>query len=139
MTGSDAEGSVPRVGDCSGTTPCEEYVLQVVAYLDDELGEVDHRVVAAHLQQCGPCHSEYDIDRIVKSLVARSCSELAPQGLLDRVRGRIREGLAEGSGHDAVERGPSVETHVRTTYERVSGPDGTVTRTSQTWIQHDER
>ena len=118
------ERDVPQVGNCSGSTPCEEYVLQVVAYLDDELGEVDHQVVAAHLQQCGPCHSEYDIDRIVKSLVARSCSELAPSGLHERVMGRIREGGQ-----------PSVETHVRTTWEQTSGPDGTVTRTSQTWTQ----
>ena len=134
MSSEDSGGApdVPRVGDCSGTTPCEEYVLQVVAYLDDELGEVDHRVVAAHLQQCGPCHSDYDIDRIVKSLVARSCSELAPSGLRDRVMGRIRAGL------DAPADGASVETHVRTTYERTSGPDGTVTRTSQTWVQRFE-
>ncbi|QWC84760.1 mycothiol system anti-sigma-R factor [Nocardioidaceae bacterium] len=136
MTGPEAGDSVPRVGDCSGTTPCEDYVLQVVAYLDDELGEVDHRVVAAHLQQCGPCHSEYDIDRIVKSLVARSCSELAPQGLLDRVRGRIREGVGDDA---AGEQGASVETYVHTTYERSSGPEGTVTRASRTWVQRDER
>ncbi len=83
-------GDVPRVSDCE-THACQEFVMRVVAYLDDELGEIDHQVVAVHLQECGPCHSEYDMERIVKSLVARSCGELAPAGLRNRIMVRLRE------------------------------------------------
>ena len=43
------------------------------------------------LPECGPCLAKYDLERTVKSLVARSCSEQAPNELRDKVLLRIRE------------------------------------------------
>ena len=44
-----------------------------------------------HLDECHPCLETYDLQRTVKPLVARSCSEKAPEGLRERVRVQIRE------------------------------------------------
>ena len=44
-----------------------------------------------HLEACSPCLEKYDLQRTVKAIVARSCSESAPQELRERVLFRIRE------------------------------------------------
>jgi mycothiol system anti-sigma-R factor len=47
--------------------------------------------VRVHLDSCNPCLERYDLQRTVKSVVARSCSESAPDELRQRVLLRIRE------------------------------------------------
>ena len=44
------------------------------------------RSSSVHLDECDPCLERYDLQRTVKSIVARSCSETAPDDLRDRVR-----------------------------------------------------
>ena len=44
-----------------------------------------------HLRECGPCLERHDLQKAVKQLVARSCSESAPESLRDRVRLQLRE------------------------------------------------
>ena len=44
-----------------------------------------------HLDECGPCLEKYDLQRTVKAVVARSCSESAPDELRQRVMVQIRE------------------------------------------------
>jgi len=44
-----------------------------------------------HLDTCNPCLEKYDLQRTVKSVVARSCSESAPDDLRARVMMRVRE------------------------------------------------
>ena len=41
--------------------------------------------IQQHLDECGPCLQKYDLERTVKALVARSCSERAPSSLRARV------------------------------------------------------
>ncbi|MCL2541050.1 MAG: mycothiol system anti-sigma-R factor [Nocardioidaceae bacterium] len=45
----------------------------------------------AHIETCSPCLERYDLQRTVKALVARSCSETAPAELRERVRVRISQ------------------------------------------------
>ncbi|MGZ4445501.1 MAG: mycothiol system anti-sigma-R factor [Nocardioides sp.] len=73
------------------TTECAEYLERIVYFLDNELDEADCSVVRAHLDTCNPCLEKYDLQRTVKSVVARSCSEAAPDDLRQRVMFRIRE------------------------------------------------
>lgn len=82
---SPAEGR----SDCG--SGCEEFVLRIVAYLDNELDEADCGPVRHHLAECPPCHEEADLERLVKQLLARSCGESAPEGLRDRVLWEIRQ------------------------------------------------
>jgi mycothiol system anti-sigma-R factor len=70
---------------------CSEYLERIVYFIDNELEEADCSVVRMHLESCNPCLERYDLQRTVKSIVARSCSEAAPQELRERVRLRIRE------------------------------------------------
>lgn len=70
---------------------CADYLERIVYLLDNELDEADCVVVQTHLRECGPCLERYDLQRTVKAVVARSCSESAPDGLRERVRLRIRE------------------------------------------------
>ena len=70
---------------------CVDYIERIVYFIDNELDEADCSVVRAHLDSCNPCLERYDLQRTVKSLVARSCSEAAPSELRDRVMMRIRQ------------------------------------------------
>jgi mycothiol system anti-sigma-R factor len=70
---------------------CADYLERIVFFLDNELDEADCSEVRHHLDECGPCLRKYDLERTVKQIVARSCSESAPEGLRERVVFRIRE------------------------------------------------
>jgi mycothiol system anti-sigma-R factor len=70
---------------------CADYLDQIVYFIDNELDAADCAVVRAHLDTCNPCLERYDLQRTVKAIVARSCSEAAPAELRQRVMVRIRE------------------------------------------------
>ena len=69
---------------------CADYLERIVYFLDNELDEADCSEVQMHLDECGPCLEKYDLQRTVKAVVARSCTESAPDGLRERVRMQIR-------------------------------------------------
>ena len=70
---------------------CSEVLERVFFFIDNELADADCGEIEQHLTECGPCLQKYDLERTVKSLVARSCAEHAPEGLRDRVLLRIRQ------------------------------------------------
>ncbi|HXH80582.1 mycothiol system anti-sigma-R factor [Nocardioides sp.] len=74
-----------------GEAECADYLERIVFFLDNELDEADCSEVRVHLDECGPCLEKYDLQRVVKQVVARSCGESAPDDLRERVRIRIRE------------------------------------------------
>jgi mycothiol system anti-sigma-R factor len=78
----------------SGTTSdetCADFLERIVCLLDNELDAGDVADVKAHLEECAPCLQNYDLQRTVKALVARSCMEHAPESLRQRVRVQIQE------------------------------------------------
>jgi mycothiol system anti-sigma-R factor len=70
---------------------CADFLERIVYLIDNELDAADCAEVRVHLDACAPCLERYDLQRTVKSIVARSCSEAAPRELRDRVLLRIRE------------------------------------------------
>ena len=70
---------------------CADYLEQIVYFIDNELDAADCAAVQVHLDTCNPCLEKYDLQRTVKSIVARSCSEAAPADLRARVMMRVRE------------------------------------------------
>ena len=70
---------------------CVEFLDQIVYFIDNELDEADVAAVRQHLDTCNPCLEKYDLQRTVKQIVARSCSEPAPEDVRERVLLRIRE------------------------------------------------
>ncbi len=69
---------------------CADYLERIVYFLDNELDEADCAAVRLHLDACNPCLEKYDLQRTVKTVIARSCSESAPDELRQRVMVQIR-------------------------------------------------
>lgn len=70
---------------------CAEVLERMFFFIDNEMDQADCREIEQHLDECGPCLEKYDLERTVKALVARSCSEHAPENLRERVLLRIRQ------------------------------------------------
>jgi mycothiol system anti-sigma-R factor len=70
---------------------CADFLERIVYLLDNELDEKECALVRMHLEECHPCLETYDLQRTMKAVVARSCSEVAPETLKERVRVQIRE------------------------------------------------
>jgi mycothiol system anti-sigma-R factor len=70
---------------------CADFLERIMRLIDNELDEGDCAVVRAHIDTCNPCLERYDLQRTVKAIVARSCSETAPAELRDRVRIQIQQ------------------------------------------------
>jgi mycothiol system anti-sigma-R factor len=69
---------------------CAEILAKLYFFLDNEIDDASCVEIREHLLECAPCLAKYDVDRVVKDLVARSCCELAPEPLRDRVLTSIR-------------------------------------------------
>jgi mycothiol system anti-sigma-R factor len=70
---------------------CSAVLGRMFFFLDNELDQADCDQIQRHLDECGPCLAKYDLERTVKHLVARSCTEVAPEGLRQRVMLSIRQ------------------------------------------------
>jgi mycothiol system anti-sigma-R factor len=69
---------------------CSRARLQLYEYLDGEMGSDDCAKIREHLEHCGPCLREYDLDQTLKALVRRSCGcEVAPTELRMQIMSRI--------------------------------------------------
>jgi len=89
----------PRQGNVQDTD-CSEVLGRVFYFLDNELDQADCAQIQHHLDECGPCLARYDLERTVKTLVARSCSEVAPEGLRRRVQLSIQQVQVQISRRD---------------------------------------
>ncbi len=81
----DHGGAGPTAADCA------HFLEQIVYFIDNELAEADCAAVREHLDTCNPCLERYDLQRTVKSVVARSCAEAAPSELRSRVMLRLQQ------------------------------------------------
>ena len=71
---------------------CAKALEQMYLFLDAELDGASKRKIQEHLDECGPCLQHFDLERVVKQLVVRSCANShAPDELRSRVLTRIRE------------------------------------------------
>lgn len=69
---------------------CRRALENLYIAIDNELANADIETIERHLAECAPCLSEYDVERIIKKIVARSCHEHAPEPLRARVLTSIR-------------------------------------------------
>jgi mycothiol system anti-sigma-R factor len=70
---------------------CADFFEQIVFFIDNELAEADCAAVRKHLDTCNPCLERYDLQRTMKSVVARSCTEVAPHELRSKVMLRLQQ------------------------------------------------
>ncbi|MBF4762581.1 mycothiol system anti-sigma-R factor [Nocardioides islandensis] len=70
---------------------CADFLDRIVYLLDNELDAGEIREVKLHLDECAPCLERYDVQRTIKTIVARSCHEAAPDDLRQRVIVQLRQ------------------------------------------------
>jgi len=70
---------------------CADFLEQIVFFIDNELAEADCAAVRKHLDTCNPCLEKYDLQRTMKAVVARSCTEVAPTDLRNKVMLRLQQ------------------------------------------------
>ena len=70
---------------------CADFIDRIVYLLDNELDVTEMTEVKVHLEECAPCFERYDVQRTIKTIVARSCTEAAPDELRERVRIRLQQ------------------------------------------------
>jgi mycothiol system anti-sigma-R factor len=71
---------------------CGEVLRRVYELLDGEMSPDDVRRLKRHLDDCGPCLAEYNLDVMLKALLRRSCAcEEAPVSLRQRIMVQITE------------------------------------------------
>ena len=77
---------------------CAQALAKVYEYLDGEMGPEELIKIRTHIDDCGPCLRQYDLDIALKALVRRSCRESAPADLRDRIMVKITEVRIELGG-----------------------------------------
>lgn len=75
--------------ECDGPD-CEKALENLYLFIDQEIDTASCAEIQSHIDDCTPCLSEYELERVVKSLVSRSCSEVAPDVLRQKVLVSIR-------------------------------------------------
>jgi mycothiol system anti-sigma-R factor len=70
---------------------CSDVLEALYLFIDGEIDSANASLIRHHLDDCAPCLKAYDLDVIVKALIARSCAEKAPPPLRDRVLMSIRQ------------------------------------------------
>ncbi|WP_374999872.1 mycothiol system anti-sigma-R factor [Aeromicrobium sp. CTD01-1L150] len=77
------------MSDCDGPD-CEQALESLYLFLDREIDSASCEEIQAHIDDCSHCLSAYDLERVVKTLVSRSCAEVAPEPLREKVLYTIR-------------------------------------------------
>lgn len=70
---------------------CTEFLESIVYLIDNELAEEDVVEVRLHIEGCLPCTEQYDVQRALKAIVARSCAERAPSELRSKIMVSLRQ------------------------------------------------
>ena len=82
---------------CDGPD-CGDALQNLYLFIDREIDDASCEEVQSHLDSCSDCLTEYDLEQVVRSLVARSCQEAAPEPLRQKVLQSIRAVQVEIDG-----------------------------------------
>jgi anti-sigma factor (TIGR02949 family) len=78
------------MADCESTGCCtDERIRLIYEYLDGVLPEREIDEIHLHLLECRECAREYDLERVIRSVVRRSCAETAPADLRVSILARL--------------------------------------------------
>ena len=89
-TGYTAGHPAGYAAEASTKVDCSETVLRIFEFLDGEMSPDDCRRMQSHLDECGPCLREYQLDQALKMVIKRSCGcETAPVELRTTILRRL--------------------------------------------------
>ncbi len=74
---------------CDGPD-CEKALQNLYMFIDQEIDGASCDEIQSHLDGCAACLNEYELEQVVKAIVGRSCTEVAPEPLREKVLYRIR-------------------------------------------------
>ena len=74
---------------CKDAACREEQMHRIYEYLDGALSPQDIAEIRAHLEECPTCAREYDLEKLIRSSVRRSCTEAAPVQLKQSILAKI--------------------------------------------------
>ena len=74
---------------CDGPD-CEKALRDLYLFLDREIDTASFEQIQTHIDDCSSCLTAYDLERVVKTLVSRSCHDVAPEPLRAKVLYSIR-------------------------------------------------
>ena len=70
---------------------CEEVLIRLWEYLDEELASEEAAAVTSHLSDCRHCHPAYCCDRAFLELLARQRARCSAPGILvASIRAQLR-------------------------------------------------
>ena len=72
--------------------PCTEVLAIMYLYLDQEELPCEREIVTTHLVECAPCQSQFDVENVLKTLIARAlCAQQAPRQVHTQIMASITE------------------------------------------------
>lgn len=80
------------MSDCENLGDCpDSRVEKLYEYLDGALSHDDIVEIKNHLEGCPECAEEHDLECLIRTVVKRSCREVAPETLKAGILARISE------------------------------------------------
>ena len=89
------------MNECDGPD-CSKALENLYLFIDQEIDTASCAEIQTHIDECTECLGVYDLERVVKSLVSRSCSETAPDPLREKVLLSIRTVQVQITEHRPV-------------------------------------
>jgi len=77
--------------DGAAGVDCGEAVRQLYTFLDGELTEERRRVIAVHLDECGPCAEAAGFEAELRMVISKRCKDRVPDSLIARVAAALAE------------------------------------------------
>ena len=80
------------MSDCESMGDCaDSRIERLYEYLDGALSHQDLVEIKDHLNDCPQCAEEHDLECVIRSVVKRSCTEVAPSTLKASILDRISQ------------------------------------------------
>ena len=79
--------------DCDNKRDCLE-MLQLIIDGEATPQQKDH-FLKEHLEQCMPCYKNYNLEMAIRELLKTKCTNQAPQELVESIRRKVTEKLAQ--------------------------------------------
>ena len=70
---------------------CQETKRHVHEYLHNELSDAEIKEITSHLATCDSCEGDYDVENALNNAITRSCGEVPPQELAERILAKVRD------------------------------------------------
>lgn len=80
------------MSDCESMGDCpDSRIEKLYEYLDGALSHQDLVEIRNHLDDCPKCVEEHNLECLIRSVVKRSCTEVAPSTLKASILDRISQ------------------------------------------------